>query len=171
MRDPSLHFAPKAPQAGDCPPNCLQQRKRDARNLAIQASETEENSMITQDNAEHELVSDLAIHIAKAIRDLDDLVRLLIRALAPAKPWQRHLLIRLARIAQEIQVLRMTIALDRGFAEQSAAAIQLHASLASTVTEMVKGRTDVTTKAAMRLALGLGKRVREAFVMSVPSEV
>ncbi|MBC7377160.1 MAG: hypothetical protein H7346_06950 [Burkholderiaceae bacterium] len=95
----------------------------------------------------------------------------MIRDLAPAKPWQRHLLIRLARIDQKIQVLRMTIALDRGVAEQSAAAIQLHASLASTVAELVKGRTDVTTKAAMRFALGLGKRVREALVVSAPTDV
>ena len=65
----------------------------------------------------------------------------------------------------------MTIALDRGFAEQSAAAIQLYASLASTVAALVKGRTDVTTKAAPRLALGLSKRVREVLVVSVPTEV
>lgn len=112
----------------------------------------------------------LATEIGKAISDLDTLVQSLIKSLPSAKPWQRQLLARLANIEREVQVLRMTIALDRDLSELSAAAIQLHTSLAAACIESNKGRADQTTKAGIRLVLGLSKRVRDSLTRQVLSQ-
>jgi hypothetical protein len=47
---------------------------------------------------------------------------------SPSRPWQRQLLTRLAQAAREVQVLRMTIAMDRGHEELAQAAAELCAS-------------------------------------------
>ena len=100
--------------------------------------------------------------LAKAITDLDGLVNALIRTMPSAKPWQRTLIDQLANADREIQVLRMTIALDRSEHELRTASTRLHETLALANALGAKSRADSSTKAAVRLAASIAKQISEA---------
>ena len=99
--------------------------------------------------------------IAKAIGDLDDLVRLLVKGLSPAKTWQRGLSIRLGRIDGLLQVLRMTIVLERSNAEVISAADVLYGECSGLGIALVGSRADRTTKAAVNLVARLAAQIRD----------
>ncbi|WP_124455106.1 hypothetical protein [Paucibacter sp. KBW04] len=99
---------------------------------------------------------------AKALNDLDHLVGSLTQSFPASMPWQRQLQARLARLKEEIQLVRMTIALEREHAELTTASAQVHASLVSILTSLGKSRADATTKVAVQLATGLSKQVHDA---------
>lgn len=61
--------------------------------------------------------------LAKLISDLDAVVKAMLSALAQSKPWQRQLRAHLRQVDREVQVLRLTISLDRELPEVRDAAI------------------------------------------------
>lgn len=97
--------------------------------------------------------------IAKAIGDLDDLVGLINRALPRAKPWQRQLSSHLADVDRTIQILRMTVAMERSDTEILEAARTVEASCRRAELAISATRADLTTKASVRLALQLGLKL------------
>jgi hypothetical protein len=101
--------------------------------------------------------------IAKAIGDLDELVKAVLAKLPPAKPWQRQVLQHLAEIDRRAQVLRMTVALGRVSSEVSEARDQLSAALRAARQYVVSGRANPATKAAIEWACELGRRIENAF--------
>lgn len=73
------------------------------------------------------------------------------KGLSRAKPWQRQLAAHLVDVDARIQVLRLTIAMERSDAEIVAAAEQL-GDLARLAAASVRGsRVDPTTRAAIQL--------------------
>ncbi|MFG6455884.1 hypothetical protein [Roseateles sp. BYS96W] len=82
---------------------------------------------------------------ATAITHLDELLSALMRGMAPGRPWQRQLSMRLAQAGREIQVMRMTIAMDREPKELVQAALNLHATLCAVGGELASARADPTT--------------------------
>jgi len=98
--------------------------------------------------------------IAKNIRDLDDLLRLLQEGLPSAKPWQRQLRAHLASAQQATQVLRMTIAMERVHQEILAAGQSLAGACRQLAAAVNGGRADGTTKSALRLVADLGQNVQ-----------
>ena len=105
------------------------------------------------------------VAIAKAIGDLDDLVRLLGNGLSRAKPWQRHLASRLTALDRLLQVLRMTIVIERPDIEILAAAEALCSACRKTAAAIVGNRCDLDTKAAIHLIADLASGVREELLL------
>ncbi|MGM9482022.1 hypothetical protein ACS5PN_12620 [Roseateles sp. NT4] len=103
-----------------------------------------------------------AIEAGRAICYLDHMVGELIDAIPPSKPWQRRLLTQLATAEREIQVLRMTIALNRNAQEIHAAGLLVHATLASAHMASIKGRAPLLMKGEMRFAHEISKRIKSA---------
>ncbi|WP_144006600.1 hypothetical protein [Pelomonas sp. KK5] len=103
---------------------------------------------------------------AKAIGDLDLLVRALRRGLSLAKTWQRTLSEQLSQVDLHIELLRMTIAMERSDVEVRDAAARLHETLIRTELHTAKARCDLATKTAVRLALSLSRQIRD--VCSTP---
>lgn len=98
--------------------------------------------------------------IAKAITDLDDLVRLTLGGLSRAKPWQRKLADALADVDRLMQVLRMTISMARNDSEILAAADDLAASCRRAVGVVTGSRADLVTLTSLRLATDLAERIQ-----------
>jgi len=95
----------------------------------------------------------------KLAADLAELVQAIFTALPPSKPWQRRLLQQLAEADRLVQVLRLTVAMDRAPAEVAEAAGQLAAVLRAADRYVAVGRADLGTKAAVRLATDLAQRI------------
>ncbi len=95
----------------------------------------------------------------KLVADLAELVQAIFTALPPSKPWQRRLLQQLAEADRLVQVLRLTVAMDRAQVEVAAAAGQLAAVLRAADRYVAVGRADLGTKAAVRLATDLAQRI------------
>ena len=98
--------------------------------------------------------------IAKAMLDLDDLLRLLNQGLSRTKPWQRQLGDQLAKIDKQVLVLRLTIAMGREDGEVLSAAEALRATCRGTAKAISATRADVTTRLALKLLVDLAERVR-----------
>lgn len=96
---------------------------------------------------------------AKALGDLDDLVRLLQRGHVPTKPWQRQLASQLREIDGLLQILRMTAVMERPEAEVLSAAEALWNACRRISLAVAGSRADQTTKAAVHLIAGLASRV------------
>lgn len=99
--------------------------------------------------------------IAKAIGDLDDLVRLLRRGLPLLKAWQRQLAAQLGEIDRLMQVFRMTVAMERSDTEIGEAAAALCTTCRQTASVVFGSRADATTKATVRLMAGLASSVSD----------
>ena len=95
----------------------------------------------------------------KLVADLAELVQAIFTALPQSKPWQRRLLQQLAEADRLVQVLRLTVAMDRAPAEVAEAAGQLAAVLRAADRYVAVGRADLGTKAAVRLATDLAQRI------------
>ena len=95
------------------------------------------------------------VTVAKGMGDLDDLVRLLAKGLSRAKPWQLHLAAHLAEADRLMQVLRLTVALDRPNAEIVEAAVDLQLACRRARHSLAGTRADRTTVAAMQLSTDL----------------
>lgn len=96
-----------------------------------------------------------ALRVAAAIQDFDELVtKLGIGARGPL-PWQRQLAAHLDGLAGLVQILRMSVMLERPDAEvrDTARALAEHTRQASLA--IVGSRSDLTTRVALRLALNL----------------
>jgi hypothetical protein len=97
--------------------------------------------------------------VAKAIRDLDEIASLLKLGLSGATTWQRQLAVQLGNLTGCVQVLRLTIAMERGDEEiLSAAKMVLDSGLQSK--RCIMGtRVDAFTKASLGLACELAQRI------------
>lgn len=96
---------------------------------------------------------------SKAIGDLDDLLQAIVRATPEAKPWQRQLLTHLREADRQVQVLRMTISMQRDGSEVTDAVEAVRRTLRVANTYVAMGRADMATKAAVRLALELSQKL------------
>lgn len=100
-----------------------------------------------------------AAQIVKAIGDIDHLVRLLGRGLPQAKPWQRQLAKQLGNIERLVQVLRMTLVMNRPDVEVGDAAAELGVACRQIEATVMGARADHASRAAVRLMAGLGQVV------------
>lgn len=91
--------------------------------------------------------------IAKAIKDFDALLGLLRSELRVTKPWQRQLAGRLAELDHLLQVLRLTIIMERSDVEVSDAADALLAACRATSGALAGSRADHVTRTALRLTI------------------
>lgn len=112
------------------------------------------------------LTPDALIAVAKAIGDLDDLVRATIQGTSQAKPWQRLLLGQLKRVERQLEILRLAIAIERPDSEILETSGQLHEALSLIDAQTTKSRADATTKAAIRLAATMARLIRDALATS-----
>lgn len=96
---------------------------------------------------------------ARVIANLDALVQAIIEDMPPSKPWQRQLRVHLIHAERQLQILRMTIALDRGQGEVVQAARALQISLRTANASVSKGRADAGTKALVSIALVTSQRI------------
>lgn len=101
----------------------------------------------------------VATMTSKAIGDLDDLLQAIVRATPEAKPWQRQLLTHLREADRQVQVLRMTISMQRDGSEVTDAVEAVRRTLRVANTYVAMGRADMATKAAVRLALELSQKL------------
>lgn len=107
---------------------------------------------------------------AKAIQDLDELVGLLLRGLPRAKPWQRELAAHATIVEQCLQVLRMTVVMERDADEIRAAAEALRSACRRATLTMNGSRADTTVKASARLIAALANRIHNALNASGADE-
>jgi len=105
---------------------------------------------------------------AKAIHDLSAVVMALQGSLPLSKPWQRYLVAQLDEAARHLDVLRLTISLDREDQEVAQAAGALHTVLRRAYQYISSGRADDGTRTAMRLALELARRVERSLADMIP---
>lgn len=96
---------------------------------------------------------------AKHITDLEQLVRLLTRGLSRSKPWQRQLSAHLADVDAQLQILRLTVSMDRAAPEIIAAASHVSASCRLASTALAGSRVDATTRTALYLVVDLANRI------------
>lgn len=112
-------------------------------------------SKATESPADPKLVA-----LAKTINDLDDLVRLILKGLTRAKPWQRQLAARLEDVDRLLQVLRLTIALDKPDVQIVAAAEDVAGACRRTAASLAGSRTDYPSMQAAALVSDLGDKLR-----------
>lgn len=117
------------------------------------------NTVTTEGAAQ--AIPEVLANIAKAMGDMDDLVRLLGKGLSRAKPWQRQLATQLSELDRLLQVLRMTIVIERTDSEISDAAEALCVACRKTAAAIVGGRCDLDSKAAVHLVTDLAAGVRD----------
>ncbi|WP_157275656.1 hypothetical protein [Pelomonas sp. Root1444] len=101
--------------------------------------------------------------MAKTIKDLDDLVRLVVAGLIAAKPWQRQLAARLGEVDRLLQMLRLTIAMEKPDTEIAAAALDVAAACRRTAACLAGSRATNPALQAVALVSDLGERLRTAF--------
>lgn len=97
--------------------------------------------------------------LAKLIRDLQELVTLLKSGLSRAKPWQRQLAGHLVEVDQHLQVLRLTVAMERHDAEIVDAAERVTSACRLTAAALAGSRVDPTTRTAVHLIVDLASRI------------
>lgn len=99
--------------------------------------------------------------LARALLDLDGLVRALIKATRPALPWQRKILGHLVEADRALQVLRMSVLMGRDMPEVKAAAAQVRKACSEFKTAVAGSRVDKQTQVALGLAHSLAVGVEE----------
>ena len=99
--------------------------------------------------------------LMKAITDLDSLVQGLLKTLPPAKPWQRQLRRQLGQVDRHIEVLRLTISLDRDHSEILQAAQLAKRALQLSAGTLGRGRADANTRAALQVSERLASMICE----------
>jgi len=93
------------------------------------------------------------------IVDLDDLVRLLLVRLPRIKPWQRSLADQLSNAEREVQILRMTISLERAANELTDAAMSLRRTVRAIEAGLRATRADAGTRQAVLLLVALSDSI------------
>jgi len=104
--------------------------------------------------------SEIRLHqIAKAIQDLDEIVVALLTSPSSSKPWQRLLRQLLHEVDRRMQVLRLTISMERDDSEISAAVRDLLAALRQARSFGARSRADQATNAVLLIAQELGQSI------------
>lgn len=96
---------------------------------------------------------------AKLIRELDGILRLILRDMPTSKPWQRQLLTRLTEADRCVQVLRMTICMLRPYEEVREAAERLLIPLRAAHVYVSAGRADIGTKTTIWIVMNCAQRL------------
>lgn len=99
---------------------------------------------------------------ANALSDLDALIRSSLTLISPLRPWQRKLLLDLSEADRHMQILRMTIALDRPAGEVHDAAKHLLVSVRTASAGAERGRGDQAAKQLLQTCVALAKRLEGA---------
>lgn len=115
-------------------------------------------SEATESPADPKLVS-----VAKTINDLDDLVRLILTGLTRAKPWQRQFAARLSDVDRLVQVLRLTIAMEKPDVQIVAATEDVAGACRRAAASLAGSRADYPSLQAVALVSDLGEKLRAAF--------
>lgn len=102
--------------------------------------------------------------VAKIVVDLTGLLDALQSVTVPGKPWQRQLLRDLTEADKQLQILRLTIAMDRQDVEILDAAGALSSVLLNAALAIGRGRADQGTRDATRLLAGLAKELHARLV-------
>lgn len=97
--------------------------------------------------------------VAKLIVDLTALVSNLLACTPAAKPWQQQLRRQLLAADVHLQVLRMTIVLERADEETLDAARKLAPCLGLAAAGVGQGRADHTTRDGVRLSATLARHL------------
>ena len=97
--------------------------------------------------------------LGKVILDLTELVRLVPASLPAAKPWQRQLIAELSDADRLIQVLRMTVSMERPDHEIREAAMAVRVACRKASATAASSRSDATTKAAAKLIADMATRM------------
>lgn len=97
--------------------------------------------------------------VAKLIKDLEQLVTLLRQSLSHAKPWQRQLSAHLTDVDTQLQVLRLSVSLERQTDEILAAAAHVAGFCRLAAVALAGSRIDPTTRSAVHLIVELAKRI------------
>ena len=97
--------------------------------------------------------------VAKLIKDLEQLVTLLLQGLSRAKAWQRQLAAHLADLDTQLQVLRLTVTLERQVDEILVAALHVAGSCRLAAAALTGSRADPTTRAAVHLIVDLANSI------------
>jgi hypothetical protein len=104
------------------------------------------------------------VAVAKTINDLDDLVRLILTGLTRTKPWQRQFAARLSDVDQLVQVLRLTIAMEKPDIQFVAAAEDVAGACRRAGASLAGSRADYTSLQAVALVSDLGEKLHAAFI-------
>ncbi|WP_343622679.1 hypothetical protein [Roseateles puraquae] len=102
------------------------------------------------------------VAIAKHIQDLDELIAQLLKGLPRVKPWHRQIARHLADVDRQLQVLRMTVSMEKQGAEILQAAQELASACRLSAVALMGTRADATTRAAVNLVADLAERIRRA---------
>lgn len=100
--------------------------------------------------------------LTKLIQDVQQLVTLLLKGLSRAKPWQRQLAGHLTDVDQQLQVLRLVVAMEKQDAEILEAAEHLARICRLSTAALAGSRADPTTRAAVHLIGDLAARIRSS---------
>lgn len=95
---------------------------------------------------------------ARAIKDLSLLLLALLTSLPTSKPWQRQLRAHLAQADGLLQVLRMTVSMERGGPEIVQAVRDLMVPLRAANAYVAAVRADAGTKQAVHLGFNLAQK-------------
>lgn len=106
--------------------------------------------------------------LAEYVQDLQQIVALLLKGQPRAKPWQRQLVAHLVDVDRHVQVLRLTMSLDRPEVEVLQASEGLEAASRLLTLAVSGSRVDLTTRAALRLVADLAARVHRALAIRAP---
>lgn len=108
-------------------------------------------------------LDDRALRVAAAIQDFDELVTKLVIGARGPLPWQRQLAAHLDGLAGLVQILRLSVVLERPDAEvrETAQALAEHTRQASLA--VAGSRADLHTRVALRLALNLAITISSGF--------
>ncbi len=104
---------------------------------------------------------------AKAIVQLDDLIKALASSLPAAKPWQRQLRRHLDDVERHMQILRMTIAMDRLYIEIAESVDDLNVALRIAHRYGTSSRAGVATKIALGIGTQLGQQIDAALRLRI----
>lgn len=108
------------------------------------------------------------LRIGQAYSALTAMVALLLKGLPRAKPWQRQPVAHLEDVGRHVQVLRLTVGMDRPDPEMLQGSDGM-AAASRLLTLVVSGsRVDLTARGALRLVADSAERIHRALANSTP---
>jgi len=112
---------------------------------------------------------DHAAAAAKAIADLDDILHGTMSALPRSVTWQRQLIAQLDDASKHLQILRLTISLERSGDESKGASQDLLRQLRHALAQVTGSRADQATRGAVVLATKLAEKVDRSIALYLSS--
>ncbi|RYE81582.1 MAG: hypothetical protein EOO80_00655 [Oxalobacteraceae bacterium] len=103
----------------------------------------------------------------KLLADLDDLVQALRKSLPLSTVWQRQLHLHLDDMDRGIQILRLTVAMQRGAGEHNDAVLAVLKPARAANAYVAMGRADMGTKAAVRLTFEMSRQLAKVSSISM----